>query len=117
MTKMFQKCLFYYHGLKLFQDKIKSGLDICHGPTIKHDDKLLVNIFDAILKRKWHAVQQMEAIILQLDIHANNEAHMNRVMSSWIILLRYETSKFISSTKVQLIPFEKKPCSIDLYKS
>ena len=27
MTKMFHQCLFYYHGLKLFLDKIKSGLD------------------------------------------------------------------------------------------
>ena len=26
-TKMFQQCLFYYHGLKMFQDKIKGELD------------------------------------------------------------------------------------------
>ena len=58
MTKMLQQCLFYYHGFKLFQDKIKSELDECDGPNTKHDDKLFVTIFDAILKREWKAVQK-----------------------------------------------------------
>ena len=85
MTKMFQQCLFYYHGLKLFRGKIKSELDECDGPNPKHDDKLFVTVFDVILKREWQVVQQMEAINFQLDIYANNEAQMNRVMASWVI--------------------------------
>ena len=51
MTKMFQQGLFYYHGLKLFRDEIKSELDECDGPNPKHDDKLFVTVFDTILKR------------------------------------------------------------------
>ena len=86
-TKMFQKCLFYYHGLKLFRDKIKSELDECGGPNPKHDDNLFVTIFDAILKRELQTVQQMEAITFQLDSYSNNEAQTNRVMASWVISL------------------------------
>ena len=85
--KMFQQCLFYYRGLKLFRDKIKSELDECDGPNTKHDDKLFVTIFDTILKREWQAVQKMEPITFQLASCANNEAQMNWVMASWIILL------------------------------
>ena len=59
----------------------------------------------------------MESIILQLAIHTNNEAHMNGAMTSWINFLRHETSKFISSTRFQVIPFEKKPRSTDSYKN
>ena len=99
MKKMFQKCLFYYHGLKLFWDKIKSEWDECDVTNPKHDDKLFVTIFDAILNMEWQVVQKMEATTFQLVIYANNEAQMNQVMDSWIILLRYETSKFISSTR------------------
>ena len=84
---MLQQCLLYYHGLKLFQDKIRSELDECDGPNTKHDDKLFVTIFDTILKREWQAVQKMEAITFQLASCANNEAQMNWVMASWIILL------------------------------
>ena len=58
----------------------------------------------------------MESITFQLASYANNEAQMNQVRASWIILLIYETSKFISSTTFQVIPFEKNPCSTDLYK-
>ena len=61
-TKMFQQCLFYYHGLKLFQEKIKSELNECDGTNPKHDDKRSVTIFDTILKRGWQAVHKMEAI-------------------------------------------------------
>ena len=61
-TNIFQQCLFYCHGLKFFRDKIKSDLDECDGPNPKHDDKLFVNVFDAILKREWQALHQMEAI-------------------------------------------------------
>ena len=86
-TKMLQQCLFYYHGLKNFQDKIKSELDECDGPNRKHDDKLFVTIFDAILKREWKVVQQMEAITFQLASYTKNEAQMNRVIASWIISL------------------------------
>ena len=78
---MFQQCLLYYHGLELFQDKIKSELDECYGPNLKHDEKLLVSIFDVILKREW------QAITFQLASYANNETQMNRVMDSCIILL------------------------------
>ena len=53
----------------------------------KHDDKTCVTFFDAILKREWQAVQQMEAITFRLASYANNEAQMHRVMASWIILL------------------------------
>ena len=116
MTKMFQQCLFYYHGLKLFRDKIKSELDECDGPNRKHDDKLFVTILDAILEREWQAVQQMEAITFQLASYSNNEAQMNRVMASWVIFFRHETSKFIFSTIFQVIPFERKPRSTDSYK-
>ena len=42
MENMFQQCLFYYHGLKLFWENIKSELDECDGPNPKHDDKLFV---------------------------------------------------------------------------
>ena len=94
-TKIFQQCLFYYHRIKLFREKIKSELDKFDGPNTKHDDKLFVTIFDAILKREWEVVQQMEAITFQLAIYAKNEAQMNRVMSSWIISLWNEKSKFI----------------------
>ena len=87
MTKMFQQCLFYYHGLKLFRDKIKSDLDEYDGPNPKHDDKLFVTVFDAILKREWQAVQQMEAITFRLASYANNEAQMHWVMASWTVLL------------------------------
>ena len=59
---MFQQCLFYYHCLKVFRDKIKSELDECDVPNPKHDGKLFVTIFDVILKREWQAVHQMEAI-------------------------------------------------------
>ena len=117
MTKMSQQCLFYYHGLKLFWENIKSDLDKCDGPSPKHGDKLFVTIFDAIFNRGWQAVQQMEAIAFQFDCYANNEAQMNRVMDSWIILLLHETSGFISSTRFQLISFKKKPLSIDSYKN
>ena len=58
----------------------------------------------------------MEAITFQLASYAKNEAQMNRVMDSWIILLWHETSKFISSTRFQVIQFEKKPRSTDSYK-
>ena len=51
MMEMFQKCLFYYYGLKLFRDKIKSDLEEFYGPNIKHGDKNFVTVFDAILKR------------------------------------------------------------------
>ena len=61
--------------------------------------------FDAILKREWQAVQQMEAITFQLAGYANNEAQMNRYMASWVIFLRHETSKFIFSARFQVIPF------------
>ena len=117
MTNMFHQCLLYYHGLKFFWDKIKSDLDQYDSPNIKHDDKLFVTIFDVILKEEWQAVQQMEAITFQLDSYANNGSQMNRVMASWIIFLRHETSKFISSTRFQFIPFEKRPRSTDSYKN
>ena len=113
---MFQQCLLYYHGLKLYRDRIKIELDECDGPNPKHDGKLFVNIFDAILKRGWQAVQQMEATTSQLASYDNNEARMNRVMASWIISLRHETYNFIYSTIFHVIPFERKPCSIDSYK-
>ena len=87
MTNMFQQCLFYYHGLKLFWDNIKSELDECDGPNPKHDDKLFVTIFDAILEREFQAVHQMDSITFQLDSYADNEAQMNWVMASWIIFL------------------------------
>ena len=116
MTNMIQKCLFYYQGLKLFQDKIKNELDECDGPNPKHYDKLFVTILDVIVKREWQVVQHMEAITFQLASYANNEAQMNQVMDSWVIFLRYETSKFISSTIFQVIPFEIKPRSTDSYK-
>ena len=79
---MFQQCLFYYHGIKLFWDNIKSGLDECDVPNPKHYDKLFVTIFDATLKREYQEVQQMEAITFQLASYANNEAQMKRVMAS-----------------------------------
>ena len=94
----------------------KSELDECYGPNPKHDDKLFVTVFDAILKSEWQAVQQMEDITFQLAIYANSEAQMNRVMASWVIFLRQETSKFIFSTRFQVIPFERKPRSTDSYK-
>ena len=72
---------------QFFRENIKIELDKCDGPNPKHDDKLFVTIFDAILKREWQAVQQMEAITFQLAIYANNEAQMNQVMASWIIFL------------------------------
>ena len=59
----------------------------------------------------------MEAITFQLAIYANNEAQMNRVMAYWISFLQHETSKFISSTRFQVIPFEKKPRHIYSYKN
>ena len=117
MTKMFQQCLFYYHSLKLFQDKIKSDLYECGGPNPKYDDKLFVTIFDAILKRGCQVVQKIESITFQLASYANNEAQMNRVMASWIIFLQHETSKFIPPTRFQVIPFEKKLCSTYSYKN
>ena len=113
---MFQKCLFYYHGFKIFGDKIKSELDECDDHNTKHDDKVFVTIFDVILNREWQVVQQMEATNFQLDIYAKNEAQMNRVMGSWMIYLQHETHKFISSIRFQVIPFEKKPRSTDSYK-
>ena len=58
----------------------------------------------------------MEAITFQLTSYSNNEAQMNRLMASWIISLRRETSKFTSSTRFQVIPFDKYPCSTDSYK-
>ena len=82
MTQIFQKFLFYCNGLKILRDKIKSELDECYGPNTKHDDKRVVTIFDAILKREWKAVKQMEVITFQLASYVNNEAHMNRVMAS-----------------------------------
>ena len=115
-TKIFQKCLLNYHGLKLFRDNIKSELDKCDGPNPKHDDKLVVTIFDAIFKREWQEVKQMEAITFQLASYDNNKSQMNWVMVSWIISPWHETSKFISSTRFQVIPFEKKPRSTDSYK-
>ena len=72
MTEMFQQCLFYYHGLKLFRKKIKSELDECDGFNPKNDDKLFVTHFDVILKREWQVVQKMEAITFQLSSYANN---------------------------------------------
>ena len=105
VTKMFQKCLFYYHGLNFFRYKIKSGLDECDVPNPKHDDKLFVAIFDVILKRGWQAVQKIGTITFQLSIYDNNEAHIKWVMASWVIFLRRETSKFISSTRFQVIIF------------
>ena len=59
----------------------------------------------------------MEAITFQLAIYVYNKVQMNRVMASPIIFLRHETSKFISSTIFQVIPFEKKPRSTDSYKT
>ena len=58
----------------------------------------------------------MEAITFQLASCANNEAQMNRVMASWISFLRHETSKFIFSTRFQVIQFERNPHSTDSYK-
>ena len=87
MTKMFQQCLFYYHGLKILWDKIKIELDKYDCPNPKHDDKLFVGIFDAIFKREWKAVHKIEAITFQLARYSNNEAQMNRMMASWIIFL------------------------------
>ena len=69
---MFHQCLFYYHGLNLFRENIKSELDECDGPNHKHDDKLFVTIFDAILKSEWQTVQQMESITFQLASYAKN---------------------------------------------
>ena len=89
MTKISQQCLFYYHGLKLLRDKIKSKLDECNGPNPKHYDKLFFTIFDAILKREWQAVQKMEGTTLQLAIYTNNESQMNRGMASWKFSLRH----------------------------
>ena len=57
-------------------------------------------------------MQQIESITLQLASYDNNEAHMNPVMASWIIFLRHETYKFIPSTISQVIPFDKRLCSI-----
>ena len=116
-TNMFHQCLLYYHGLKIFRYKIKSDLDECDGPNPKHDDKLYVTIFDAILKREWQAVQKMEVITFQLASYENNEAQMNRVMAFWIIFLQHETSKFIPSTIFQVITFDRKPRSVDSYKN
>ena len=116
MTEMFQKCHLYYHGLKLFWENIKNELDECDGPNPKHDDKLFVTILDAVLKREWQAVQKMDAITFQLASYANNEAHTNWVMASWIVFLRHKTSNFISSTIFQVISFEKKPRSTDSQK-
>ena len=65
-TKMFHQCL--------FRDKIKSELDECDGPNHKHDDKLFVTIFEAILNREWKAVQKIEATTFQLASYAKNEA-------------------------------------------
>ena len=61
-------------------------------------------------------MQKMEAITFQLSSYANNEAQMNRVMASWVIFLQHETSKFIFSTRFQVIPFERNPRSTDSYK-
>ena len=105
MTKVFQQCLLYYYGLKNFQDKIKSDLDERDGPNPEHDDKRFVAIFDVIWKREWQAVHQIESIIFQLSSYANNEAQMNRVMASWIIFPWHKTSMFISSIKIEVIPF------------
>ena len=58
----------------------------------------------------------MEAITFQLASYTNNETQMNWMMASWIIFRRYETSKFISSTRFQVIQFYKKPRSTDSYK-
>ena len=58
----------------------------------------------------------MEAITFQVAVYTNNEAQMNWVMASWIIFLRHETSKFIFSTRFQVIPFERNPRSTDSYK-
>ena len=58
----------------------------------------------------------MEAITFQVAVYTNNEAQMNWVMASWIIFLRHEISKFISSTRFQVIPFDKKMCYTDSYK-
>ena len=80
--EMFQKCLFYYYGLKVFRNKVKSYLDECDGPNLKYDDKLFVTIFDVILKNEWQEVQQIEAITFQLSRYAKNKAQMNRVMAS-----------------------------------
>ena len=52
----------------------------------------------------------METITFRLAGYAKNGAQMNRVMASWIIFIWHETSKFISSTRFQVITFEKKPC-------
>ena len=70
-----------------FRDNIKSELDEYDCPNPKHDDKLFVTIFDAILKREWQAVHKMEVITFQLASYANNEAQIKRVMASWIISL------------------------------
>ena len=51
MTKMSKNCLLYYYGLKLSWYKIRIDLDEYDGPNPKHNDKVLVTIFDAILKR------------------------------------------------------------------
>ena len=83
---MFKQCFFYYHGLKLFRDKIKRGLDECDGSNPKHDE-LFVTIFDAISKREWQAVHQMESITFQFVSDANNEAQTKRVMASWIVFI------------------------------
>ena len=87
MTKMFQQCIFYYHGLKLFRYKTKSELDECYSPNPKHDDKFFVSIFDTIFKRELQAMQQMDAITFQLASYDNNESQMNRVMASLVIFL------------------------------
>ena len=116
MIDMFQHCLFYYYGLKIFRDKIQSDSDQCDGPNPKLDDKLYVAIFDAILKREGRSVHRMEFTASQLASYAKNEVQMNRVMASWIVFLRHKTSKSISSTKFQVISFEKKLHYIDSYK-
>ena len=58
----------------------------------------------------------MEAITFQLASYAKNEAQMNRVMDSWVIFIRHETSKFIFYTRFLVIPFEKNPRSTYSYK-
>ena len=58
----------------------------------------------------------MEAITFQLVSYANHKAQMNQLIASWIIFLPHETYKSISSTRFQVIPFEKKPRSTDSYK-
>ena len=81
---------------------------------------MMINCLSLFLTRYWRGNvrrwKKMRTITFPLASYANNEAQMNQVMASWIILLWNETSKFISSTRFQLVPLEKNPSSTDSYK-